>query len=294
MASIVKELTTANLLDCDYSNTDYEVIMGSHAYGLNKDDSDFDVYSVVMPKHEDIFPYNYKTALYGFGPVPNVFKSYQNHHIADPNGKAREYDVTIYSIVKYFNMAMDASPNIIDSLFVPENCILNITEIGKMIRDNRKLFVSKKIKHTYLGYAYQQMKNAQNRQPTGKRLAIIEQYGWDVKYLYHVRRLVQFAEQLMLTGELNTVKDNEVLKCIRQGLVSPEDVFSWMKEKETYLEKLYETSTIQHMPDQAAIHKLLLNCVEHKYGSIERFDKTSNKDEINTLKEIQKLISKHI
>ena len=80
----------------------YEVIMGSTAYGVSEDYSDMDVYGFCIPPKEDIFPH-LKGEIQGFGKPHNKFEQYQEHHIIDKN-KNREYDITIYSIIKYFNL----------------------------------------------------------------------------------------------------------------------------------------------------------------------------------------------
>ena len=47
------------------------------------------------------------------------------------------YDLTIYGIVKFFNLAMENNPNVIDSLFTPVNCVLHSTRVGNLVRENR-------------------------------------------------------------------------------------------------------------------------------------------------------------
>jgi hypothetical protein len=43
----------------------------------------------------------------------------------------------------------------------------------------------------------------------------------------------------------------------------------WFADKETALEKAYNESTLQHSPDEAAIKQLLLDCLEHHFGSLD-------------------------
>jgi len=43
-------------------------------------------------------------------------------------------------------------------LFVPRECILHTTEVGEIIRENRKMFLSKLGWNTFKGYAYSQLK----------------------------------------------------------------------------------------------------------------------------------------
>jgi hypothetical protein len=58
-------------------------------------------------------------------------------------GNGRTYDLTIYGIIKFFNLAMENNPNVIDSLFTPVNCVLHITRVGNLVRENRRLFLHK-------------------------------------------------------------------------------------------------------------------------------------------------------
>lgn len=168
MASITYKLTEKNLAHPPKwlpSNVHYETIMGSTAYGVSQDISDFDVYGFCIPKREDVFPH-LRGEIPGFGKQKNNFSQYQEHHIYDEsamNNTGRMYDITIYSIVKYFQLVMENNPNMIDSLYTPQDCILHITQIGQMVRDNRDLFLHKGAWHKFRGYAYAMLQKGENR-----------------------------------------------------------------------------------------------------------------------------------
>jgi hypothetical protein len=49
----------------------------------------------------------------------------------------------VFSIVKFFQLAMENNPNIINSLFTPVSCVLHCTKIGNLIRDRRRDFLHK-------------------------------------------------------------------------------------------------------------------------------------------------------
>ncbi|MGC5341009.1 DNA polymerase beta superfamily protein, partial [Escherichia coli] len=66
-------------------------------------------------------------------------------------GDGREYDCCIYSIIKFFQLVMENNPNMIDSLFVPQNCIVYSTPIGQMVREARHLFLHKGSWHKFKG-----------------------------------------------------------------------------------------------------------------------------------------------
>ena len=99
--------------------------------------------------------------------------SIEEHHVQDPDalaGHGRTYDLTIYGIVKFFNLAMENNPNIIDSLFTPVNCILHSTRVGNLVRENRRLFLHKGAWPKFKGYAYSQLHKLANKAPQGNGL----------------------------------------------------------------------------------------------------------------------------
>ncbi len=150
------------------SNIHYMTIMGSLAYGVSSDNSDFDVYGFCIPPKELIFPH-ISGEIPGFGRQIQRFEQWQQHHIFDPSenaGKGREYDFSIYGIVKYFQLCMENNPNMIDSLYTPQRCVLHSTAVGNLVRENRDLFLHKGAWHKFKGYAYSQLNKmkSHNRQ----------------------------------------------------------------------------------------------------------------------------------
>src|SRR5690606_14530541 len=115
-------------------------------------------------KKELVFPH-ISGEIPGFGKQIQRFEQWQQHHIKDQSalsGKGQEYDFSVYSIVKYFQLCMDNNPNMIDSLFVPQTAILHISQIGNMVRENRKMFLHKGSWHKFKGYAYSMIHKANN------------------------------------------------------------------------------------------------------------------------------------
>jgi predicted nucleotidyltransferase len=146
-------------------NVHYEVLMGSIAYGVNTDISDIDIYGFCIPPKLWIFPHSFGY-IHNFGKKPKDFGQFQKHHILDKND-GKEYDIVIYNIVKYFQLCMENNPNMVDSLFVPERCVLHSSNIGNHVRENRKLFLSKKSWHTFKGYAFSQLHKVKTKKYQG-------------------------------------------------------------------------------------------------------------------------------
>lgn len=257
------------------TNVHYETIMGSHAYGVAdtsvKDKiPDYDVYGFAIPPKEFIFPH-LNGHIPGFGPEPPKFEQFQKHHMFDPDalgGVGKEWDLQIFNIVKFFDLCLGNNPNMIDSLFTPENCVVHCTQIGRMVRDQRRLFLSKLCWKKFRGYAQTQLKKMNDKEPIGGRREIVEKHGYDVKFAYHVIRLLDEAEQIMLEGDLDLQRAREVMKAIRRGEWTADEVRKFAMEKDTAMEVAYTNCKLPEHPPIEPIRQLLVNCLEAHYGSL--------------------------
>ena len=270
MSSIIKHLKKQNLINPPHyvhDSLQYEVMMGSIAYGVSSNVSDIDVYGFCIPNKDIIFPH-LKGEIRGFGRQIQNFDQYQQHHVIDPSNQ-KEYDMSIYNIVKYFQLVMDNNPNMIDSLFVPRRCILYTTKIGEMVRERRKDFLHKGCFHKLKSYAFSQMHKMRIKNPEGKRKELIEKYGYDVKFAYHVVRLLNECEQILIEHDLDLERNREQLKDIRNGQWTMNQIEEYFYSKEKQLEELYIKSDLPHSPDEDKIKELLLNCLEEHFGTLD-------------------------
>lgn len=120
------------------TNTILLVRAGSHAYGLNTATSDLDVRGVVVPPRE-----------YFLGFV-NRFEQIVQH---------QPVDLTVFGLTKFFRLAVDCNPNIIELLWTDESDWLEVCQpYGQWLIDARSLFLSRKVRHTFSGYAMAQLK----------------------------------------------------------------------------------------------------------------------------------------
>jgi predicted nucleotidyltransferase len=239
-------------------------MMGSVAYGVSKETSDVDIYGFCIPPKEMVFPH-LAGEIPGFGRQLKRFDQFQAHHVEQ---HPRQYDITIFSIVKFFQLCMENNPNMLDALFVPRFCILFTTQVGEMVREERELFLHKGSWFKFKGYAYSQLHRMDNKNPEGKRKEIVEKHGYDTKFGYHVVRLLYEAEMILTEGTIDLQRHREHLKAIRRGDVSEEQLRLWASEKEKALERVYEASKLRHKPDEPKLRQLLLDCLESHYGSL--------------------------
>lgn len=339
---ILVQLQKAGKISCPSwlsHNTQYLALMGSVAYGASSDTSDIDLYGFAIPPREMVFPHLTGEVL-GFGRQAKRFDVWQQHHIAAvaENGSAHNYDFAVYSIVRYFHLAMENNPNLLDSIYVPLNCVLHSTYVGEMVRQNRSIFLHKGSYNKFLGYAYSMLHKASTKEHKGlpevqafeqahglnrettledienaikereldaksmssskkiaehgnrlsddelleyhglykrmiessRRAEKVKQQGMDTKFLYHLVRLSDECDQILTTGDLNLQRAKEHMKAVRRGEVSEKELRDWFSERERSLEKAYNNSKLPHTPDEVKIKALLLQCLEHHYGSLDK------------------------
>ena len=128
----------SNLLSEQHKN--FDVVMacraGSHLYGTNVLESDIDYRGVFVPSK------------------PYFFGCHQ--HIEQIETKTP--DVVLFDIRKFFKLCLECNPNIIELLFVPKEKMVVCGTAWDEISDAAHLFVSKKARFTFAGYAISQLK----------------------------------------------------------------------------------------------------------------------------------------
>jgi hypothetical protein len=108
---------------------------GSHAYGTSLPTSDVDTRGVFI------------------APPSHILSCV--HKIEQAEDKAT--DTVIFELKKFMNMAANCNPNIIELLFTDERNILFMHDTFRRIREHAHLFLSRKAKHTFSGYAMSQL-----------------------------------------------------------------------------------------------------------------------------------------
>lgn len=252
------------------TDASYVTLMGSHAYGSATEESDYDFYGFCVPPMNVIFPF-LSGDIPQFGKQKKNFNQLQLQGI--PSEKYGDTDITIYNIARYFHLVMENNPNMLDSLFVPEDCIVFSDNVGKMVRERRRIFLSEKLFHRFKGMAYSHMKRITSRTREGKRKEHVEKYGFDVKDASHVVRLMCEVEDFLLKGDADISANACVIRAVRDGEWSLEHVTDFFEGKITFLESELELgkSVLPKYPDENRIKILLVECLEEKYGSLSEY-----------------------
>lgn len=204
---ILKDLTDKGLIHPPAEilyNTVMLTIAGSNAYGVAdtsvKDKvPDFDIYGVFIPKKEMLFPQQFGQVI-GFGdwhdPSEKIKKNdpWQKHQVFDAEangGRGKEWDFNIFGIVRYFELLRGNNPNLIDTLFTPEECVIHITQVGRLIRDHRRRFLGKVSWKKFRGYALSELKKAENKMNQDEMVDVLS-----FEDTYEIPHAITYAEAL--------------------------------------------------------------------------------------------------
>lgn len=115
----------------------FEAVMGSHAYGTSTPVSDVDLRGVFIQTLFDILKHGYVD------------------QVADDKN-----DIVYYELRRFLNLTLKNNPAVIELLFAPTDCININTEEWKLISENKDKFLSKICRHSFAGYAIDQIKKA--------------------------------------------------------------------------------------------------------------------------------------
>lgn len=114
-------------------------VMGSHAYGIDKPDSDIDLRGVALNNSKEIL----------------LSKDFEQ--VVESNT-----DTTIYSFNKLIKLLSSNNPNTMELLgCLPEHYVYK-TILGEQLIENRKLFISKLCINTFGAYAGSQLRRLEN------------------------------------------------------------------------------------------------------------------------------------
>ncbi|ELW0836168.1 nucleotidyltransferase domain-containing protein [Escherichia coli] len=137
-------------------------LAGSQAYGTSTPESDTDYRGIFLANKEFILT-----------PFFNV------KEVSDPS----EEDTKFYEVNQYLSLYTEANPNILESLWVKPEHIVESTEIYDYLRSFNQQLLSSKIAHSYSGYAYNQVKRMSNH------------HGWLDKERIAERKLNEILEE---------------------------------------------------------------------------------------------------
>lgn len=150
-------------------------LSGSQAYGTSTPESDTDYRGIFLANKEFILTPFYK--------------------VKEVSDKSEE-DTKFYELNQYMSLYTEANPNILESLWVAPEHIVESTEVYDYLRSFNQKLLSTKIAHSYTGYAYNQVKRMSNH------------HGWMDKERNAERKLQDILTEYPVDEVLAWMYDN--------------------------------------------------------------------------------------
>lgn len=312
-------------------NTMYATIMGSYAYGVSTELSDIDVYGICIPTRNIVFPHTagyihdfeqppvfgvwqehhikredkeYDFQIYNIVNYirlcmecnPNMVDSLYTpiqcviHNTSIGNHIRENRSIFLSKLI--YHKLKGYSYSQLSHIQNPSENVEKVWEFEKEHniphsterREIEELDLDNDILQKYT-QLYDDMIDA------GKRNATTKIYGLDFKFSYHIVRLLNQCEQIFTTGDLDLQQNKAQLIAIRNGEWTKEDILKYFNNKEKYLEKLYNESTLRDKPAKDLCKKLLLECLEMHYGSLDKFIHETDRYE-TAIRQIQAIVGK--
>lgn len=113
---------------------------GSHAYGMETENSDVDIRGIATNTRRNIL-------------TGRDFKQVVE----------TETDTTIYSFEKIVSLLCECNPNTIEILGLKPEHYLYLSDVGRLLVENRRMFLSKRAIHAFGGYANSQLRRMENK-----------------------------------------------------------------------------------------------------------------------------------
>jgi predicted nucleotidyltransferase len=188
---------------------------GSHLYGTNTPESDTDYVGVFVPPQEYFF---------GLKRIERVEFSTKKSTEQRKN-TSEDCDCIMYSATKFVQLLIGNNPNILETFYAPEECIVFKTPAwDRFTKEIYGYVLSKRCDDSFIGFAASQLHKLETkgRYNTGRQ-DLIQKFGYDTKCMYHAIRLLYEASEIAGRGELKLPLCPEYrnhLLSIRKGEVS--------------------------------------------------------------------------
>lgn len=207
----------------------YRCVIGSRAYGLDRDSSDVDRRGVYLP------PASMHWSVFG---VPEQLE----------NPETQE---CFWEFGKFVSLALKANPNVLETLYSP--LVEHVDAIAERLRDDRSIFLSRLVYQTFNGYAMSQFRKIeQDVRNQGK-------IKW--KHAMHLIRLLYSGIAALRTGELPVRVDparRDELLAIRDGLVAWSEVDRLRKSLHADFDAAFADSRLPDRPDYERANAILI------------------------------------
>ena len=244
--SILKQVKTGPLGDAAhvlaeydlYKNVIYRCVVGSQAYGLERDSSDVDRRGIYLA------PAELEWSLYG---VPEQLENV-------------ETEECYWELKKFMVLALKANPNILECLYTP--LVETRTPVADELLEKREIFLSKLVYQTYNGYVMSQFKKLE------QDLRASGQIKW--KHAMHLIRLLLEGITILKEGyvPVRVSEHRDALFSIRDGNMTWDEINTWRLSLHRKFEESFENTKLPDDPDYTEANRLLVKARRSTIGGI--------------------------
>lgn len=206
----------------------YRGVVGSRAYGLESEESDFDRRGVYVA------PAEMHWSLFG---APDQFEDHAGQWC-------------VWELQKFVVMALKANPNILECLYSP--LVDRLTRLGAQLLDMRERFLSKLIFQTFNGYAMSQFKLIERDQRNRGEVR------W--KHAMHLLRLLLGGAAALREGRVpvRMHAHRERLLAVKCGATPWSEVEAWRVALHADFERALGETRLPDRPDYEAANQFLV------------------------------------
>lgn len=182
-----------------------------------------------------------------------------------------DLDLVIYSLRKWARLAAAGNPTILLLLFVPAAEIVEITDIGRDLQAHPERFLSRQVAARFGGYLVSQrdqMTGVRSKTHTN-RPELIEQFGFDTKFAYHMIRLGLQGVELLTTGRITLPMpeaDRRWLTELRNGEHTKDEALDRAEQLLAELNMLEKTADLPEKPDRPVIDRWLTQTYQQAWA----------------------------
>lgn len=195
---------------------------GSKAYGLDTPNSDDDMRGVFIPHNK---------YLIGLQNVEQV--------------KIHGDCSVMHSLSHYVHKMVGQNPTLLELLYIEKP--IYTTDIWETLKPELRKLVYRGAFKPYSAYVFSQLQKMRFRQPTEKRLELVQAHGFDTKYASHIARLAVQCTYLMREHYIPVIVPEpyraEILK-IKTGGMNKHDTLMYCEELDKQMKEAYDNSTL--------------------------------------------------
>ncbi|MFI6368684.1 DNA polymerase beta superfamily protein [Nocardia sp. NPDC050630] len=175
---------------------------------------------------------------------------------------AGDLDLVVYSLRKWARLAAAGNPTVLLLAFIPEHELVLNTDVGRELQARPERWLSRQAAARFGGYLV-----SQRAQLTGEkskkhtnRPELVDVYGFDTKFAYHMVRLGLQGVELLTTGRITLPipePDRTWLTELRRGEHTQAEALDRATDLLDQLNHLERSADLPQRPDQGEIDRWL-------------------------------------